>query len=670
MQFVLRAIALISFVVAIIWWFVSPGFEPLSAVLVGLLTLLTSFVVEKSKGESETLGERNRRVMLDHVENFWVKGILEKSLHGAALLELGIKEDPGAVHYPWTIKRESSNETMPTGKSMLEIFQEIGMGRSLLILGAPGSGKTTILLELTRQLIGRAREDKTEPIPVVFNLASWTEKQNLAGWLAEQLNIIYSVPRKIASAWVQGNKMLLLLDGLDEVREDSRAKCVQAINQFRNKYGLTSLIVCSRIEEYTAINKKLAFEGVITIQPLTSEQVSAYIDRFGNRLANLRLLLKEDKALQELAETPLMLSIMTLAYKDLQADELLAFPHIEDRRKHLFNTYIGRMFERLTRSASASYSAPFTKPETLRYLSWLAHTMIRHNIITYQLESTQPSWLAKQQLRLYRLILGISVGSLVGLSAGLGFGLFFGLGFGLLDELSAGLGFGLLGGPSAGLFFGLVGGLSAGLVFGLPVWLVAKENERISMAYKLTWSTKTALRILFIGLPTGSLIGMSTGSLFGLPTGLLFGLLVGLSAGLVFGLGSEEVEKITYPGQRLKQSLVSGLLITLMSGLFLGLIAGVVHGLLGGLGIGLSFGLFLGLGAGLFGESPGNLKSGYWPLAQHYSLRLVLARHHLLPWHLIPFLEYSARLIFLRRVGGSYIFVHRLLMQHFAEMEV
>ena len=69
----------------------------------------------------------------------------KKSLHGAALLELGIKEDPSTVSYPWAIKREVSGETLPEGKSMLEIFQEIGMGRSLLILGAPGSGKTTML---------------------------------------------------------------------------------------------------------------------------------------------------------------------------------------------------------------------------------------------------------------------------------------------------------------------------------------------------------------------------------------------------------------------------------------------------------------------------------------------------------------------------------------------
>jgi len=35
----------------------------------------------------------------------------------------------------------------------------------------------------------------------------------------------------------------------------------------------------------------------------------------------------------------------------------------------------------------------------------------------------------------------------------------------------------------------------------------------------------------------------------------------------------------------------------------------------------------------------------------------------------IPFLEFAVNPIFLRRVGGSYIFVHRLLMEYFAELE-
>jgi hypothetical protein len=57
-------------------------------------------------------------------------------------------------------------------------------------------------------------------------------------------------------------------------------------------------------------------------------------------------------------------------------------------------------------------------------------------------------------------------------------------------------------------------------------------------------------------------------------------------------------------------------------------------------------------------------------LIQHYTLRSFLTRRNLIPRQLFDFLEYSVSLIFLRRVGGSYIFVHRLLMEHFAEMEI
>ncbi len=51
-------------------------------------------------------------------------------------------------------------------------------------------------------------------------------------------------------------------------------------------------------------------------------------------------------------------------------------------------------------------------------------------------------------------------------------------------------------------------------------------------------------------------------------------------------------------------------------------------------------------------------------------LRLILTRNNLILWGLVPFLNRPHFAISLRRVGGGYIFVHRLLMEHFAEMYV
>ena len=74
--------------------------------------------------------------------------------------------------------------------------------------------------------------------------------------------------------------------------------------------------------------------------------------------------------------------------------------------------------------------------------------------------------------------------------------------------------------------------------------------------------------------------------------------------------------------------------------------------LFGGLIIGVSVGLILGGIAVL----------------QHYTLRFLLRVNQFLPFRLIPFLNYCVDRIFLRRVGGGYIFIHRLLMEHFAAM--
>jgi hypothetical protein len=76
-----------------------------SAVFIGDNNTVNQTIIQKFfnifKSDSETLEQRNRRILLGHVENAWVKGVLNASLHGAALLDLGIKPDPEAVtKYP------------------------------------------------------------------------------------------------------------------------------------------------------------------------------------------------------------------------------------------------------------------------------------------------------------------------------------------------------------------------------------------------------------------------------------------------------------------------------------------------------------------------------------------------------------------------------------------
>ncbi len=55
---------------------------------------------------------------------------------------------------------------------------------------------------------------------------------------------------------------------------------------------------------------------------------------------------------------------------------------------------------------------------------------------------------------------------------------------------------------------------------------------------------------------------------------------------------------------------------------------------------------------------------------QHYTLRVILWYRGHIPLNYIGFLNYASERVFLQKVGGGYIFIHRLLLEHFAAMNV
>lgn len=101
----------------------------------------------------------------------------------------------------------------------------------MLILGAPGTGKTNLLLELAQSLIAEAKRDDARPIPIVFSLSRWTlgkGVRTLAECLKDDLAAEYGLARATADALVWQDRILPLLDGLDEVAQDRRSACISA----------------------------------------------------------------------------------------------------------------------------------------------------------------------------------------------------------------------------------------------------------------------------------------------------------------------------------------------------------------------------------------------------------------------------------------------------------
>jgi len=354
-------------------------------------------------------GFRDRQIILNKVRNFWIEGVLETSIHDKALIELGLQTRLDAIAHPWQMDwatPEEARKPLPTGTKAINQFDRLGTGRTLLILGDPGAGKTTTLLEITRELIVRAQRDSELAMPIVFNLSSWQEKQSLVDWMVLELNAKYQVPKKIGKAWVSEQQILPMLDGLDEVSSDRRNACVEAINRFHGEYGQTEIVVCSRMKDYEALTQSLQFQGAIFIQPLEEAQVYEYFDRLGAELEGVRSMLTTDAKLLEMAKTPLMANIIAIAYRGMSVTDLIKMSLSDDHVQHLFDTYIDRM---LRRRPDKQYAPSKVK----KWLGFLARQLKNESQTVFLIERMQSSWLTENPRAIYATLTALVLAPII-----------------------------------------------------------------------------------------------------------------------------------------------------------------------------------------------------------------------------------------------------------------
>lgn len=695
LKLVLRIIAILVTIASSIWLIIEPGFEPLVGFLTAIATYLTSSAVEDPStieiSDSQAL--RNRKTMLKLVEDAWVKGVLENSLYGEIMIEMEIKLRPEMVERPWDMilrKVEEPDRQLSSNTKIIDVFDE--MGGSFLILGEPGSGKTMMLLELARYLITQARDDFTRPIPVVFNLSSWgLKKQSLDEWLIEELRLNYQIPRKIAEAWVEQDELTLLLDGLDEVIPESRDDCVSAINLYRQN-ALVNIVVCSRTADYEALTHQLKLTGAIVLQNLNAEQIKIYLDSVGEEFLAVQEIIQQDRDFLEVVNTPLMLSVMLLAYRKLPLDKLESNISRLISKDFILSTYIDQMISRRGSNVEISSSQIET------WLGWLAKNMTDRSQSLFFIENIQPDWCTKHlEQTNYEISFGL-IGSFI---IYLCFTLiarvsYFDNSFypypwfySWLSSISASVFFGVI---ISGLLFGLVGELLGILLISLTVifyggiknlfylfirsgllfsigglffyrfggWGGKLARANITPVEKLSWSWQESRKGLIVGIFSGMFSGLMINTTFS----IIFGLIGGFLFGIVGGIKVTKLSEKTKPNQGMWRSLTNALLIGLFGGLASALLVGLLFLLISG----VQSGQYGAVVAGLAGFFLFSFIGGGRALFQHVILRFTLYWNGQIPWNYARFLDQAADFALLRKVGGGYIFIHRLLQEYFASV--
>ncbi|MGK7893171.1 MAG: NACHT domain-containing NTPase, partial [Xenococcus sp. (in: cyanobacteria)] len=344
---------------------------------------------------------KQRETLVNKVKDFWIKGFLKPSLYFNTAVDKDKDHPSGQILRPLGDLEVISFDIDESYDTLLQtdIRGEISDGNTLLILGEPGSGKTIALLQLAEKLIARTKQNTKRPIPVVFNLSSWVEKQlPLEEWLIKELKDKYQVPKVWSESWIREQKLTLLLDGLDEVgngfkdnakKINLQSKCIEAINMFISDDHLdTEIVVCSRVKEYEALSKRLLLSSVICIQPLSKKQLLDFLENVDDSLLGLKTVIENDPEIAEFAQTPLILNVMSLAYQDWSTKDLLEeFLSTENLYSQLFNSYIQRM---LNSGESIQTEQQYPRDKVLHWLSWLAKQMIEKSKIIFLIEKLKP----------------------------------------------------------------------------------------------------------------------------------------------------------------------------------------------------------------------------------------------------------------------------------------
>jgi hypothetical protein len=243
------------------------------------------------------------------------------------LVDLGllVRSDFSELTDAYRPSVDVDREPTPLRSSQLHEFFE-KTNQELLILGHPGFGKTTLALRLMDKLLRQADQDPQAPVPVLLRIASWSGPGQLSSagrlgdWLAEELSRRYGISLMAASTLIDRGGLISVLDGLDELPPEQRARFIDLTRVFidisRKRHGSARMVITTRQAGAQDLAIRLGLRGAVELQPLDQAAASEYLQRHARTE-------EESDRLREFVEanpaftlnSPLMLQILMSTFE-------------------------------------------------------------------------------------------------------------------------------------------------------------------------------------------------------------------------------------------------------------------------------------------------------------------------------------------------------------------
>lgn len=203
--------------------------------------------------------------------------------------------------------------------------------KNLFILGKPGAGKTTFLKYIAVQA-AEPKKPVIDKVPIFISLKQWADSgAKLMDFIAERFDICdFPAAESFIEELLKSGNAIVLFDGLDEVNQESgqRDKQTHEMNNFIEKYDRAQCLITCRIAASDYSFEPFTY---VEIADFTESQIKTFVgnwfrkegekdeetrDKFLAEFARA-----DNKGLRDLARTPLLLTLLCLAF-----NETLTFP--------------------------------------------------------------------------------------------------------------------------------------------------------------------------------------------------------------------------------------------------------------------------------------------------------------------------------------------------------
>jgi len=342
-----------------------------------------------------------------HYKKFWIRGskeykkyierINERIKTDTSLKSLSIEEKrvekllKNVIETKLTERITNEDGSISWKKRSVDTV--IDVPNNSLIIGEPGSGKTTLFKTLSTEIIAQnSIRNNYEFYPIIltfkeiesndFDVEKTLEFFFKKDWLndlnIDHLNIL------------ENENCVIFIDALDELPKiDSKEKALTAISDFSQLHPNIKVICSSRPSDYLFHNCEVEGFRYLEICDLSKQQIELFFSNyFADNLIKSQSLLKtlrDSEILEKLPKTPLTIALVTILFDEKEIE-------IPATISDLYQNFVNLLIGKVTPKGTVDLIEIGIKHRLLCYLAKEMHENLQNSVSLEELNDIIDSY--------------------------------------------------------------------------------------------------------------------------------------------------------------------------------------------------------------------------------------------------------------------------------------